>query len=531
MALAAATVATSLALFDGTVVTVALPEMQRELGLSLQAQEWVVQAYLLVPIGLLPVAGLLADNVGRRRIFVFGMTLFAAASLLCAVAPDAGALLAGRALQGAAVGLLIPASVGLLSSAGGHRREQNRAVMLWTSWSALAMGAGPLLGGLLAGGPGWRSFFWLTFAAAVPTLLVARNRLDESRDPHARSIGWTSAAIAIAATGLTAVGLGLLPSEGLGSPLALGCLIAGAVATTALIVRQRSEEKAFVPPIMLTHPTFRATVVLSGIVYGAMYGALFFVSLYLQQALHLSSIEAGLALAPFALGLVLAGPPAEALALKRGPRLPTTAGCLIAGAALIAIALTRPTTPILIVAATVAGAGLGIAAGPLMAAVVGSVERRRAAIATGVSSAASRAAAIAGVAALTLIGSLAFSHSFESKGIDAGLRHATEKRAFAAARVLERNGEQGRVLASARNATEDSFRLIAGAAGLALLAGAAFSAVALGTPAPDHTGEMPVTTTPSPLASALQHGIETIPVAGPWATHRRYADRRPPQMG
>lgn len=142
-ALTAATVGSALVLFDGTVVTVGLPSIQRDLGLTLAAQQWVVQAYLLAPIALLPVGGALADRFGRRAVFSAGIATFAVASALCALAPSGEALIAGRGLQGVGAGLTLPASLGLLAAAARRRRERRQVVAVWTIWTAVASASGP----------------------------------------------------------------------------------------------------------------------------------------------------------------------------------------------------------------------------------------------------------------------------------------------------------------------------------------------------------------------------------------------------
>ena len=519
-ALVVATAATALTVFDGTVVTVALPQMQRELDLSLQAQGWVVQAYLLVPIGLLPVAGALADNVGRRRVFEIGVWTFAAASVLCALAGSAAPLLAGRALQGVGVGLLLPASIGVLTGAAGQHRQRTRAVMLWTSWSALATGAGPLLGGLVAGGPGWRWLFWLTVALAIPTALLARSRVPESRAPEPAPVAWGGAALAVLAAGGAAVGLSLLSSEGFSSPVVVGALATGIAASVLLAVQIARSRRPLVPPILFSHPSFQIGTLLTGIVYGGLFAILFFTSLYLQQALGLNAREAGLAMAPFAFGLVLAGPPAERVASTRGPRAPAALGCLLAGASMIAAAALTPTATALIATTAVAGIGLGIAAGPLMGAVIGSVERRRAAIATGVNAAGSRVAAIAAVAVLGIAGTAVFERDFERSSLPQSLERATESRIFAATRIVARSGAPEEAVSAAREATDEGFRAVLALTGAALLLGAAIAGL-LGTPDPEHTGEMPVAIAPSPMAVALRRRY-----GGPSA--RRCNSRGPP---
>ncbi len=510
-----ATIGTALVLFDGTVVTVALPSVQRDLGLSLADQEWVIQAYLLAPIALLPVGGAIADRYGRRAVFVTGVVVFAVGSAVCATAPTPAALIAGRALQGVGAGLTLPASLGLLAAAATHRKERRRSVAAWTVLTGVASALGPVLGGTIAGALGWRWIFWGSLALAIATLLVTRRFVRESRDPSAVAPGRRGPVLLLVAVGGLGLALGRVDSAGLLSP---GFLIPAAVGLLAAILFVAVERRApnpVVPLIMFSHPSFRVANALTASVYGALFGALFLISLFLQQTMRLTPTEAGLALLPFAIGLVVGSPLGERVATGRGPRVPVAAGCVMAGAALAAIALFNPGVAGIIVAAGLAGFGLGGAAGPLMATVVDSVELRRAGVAGGVNAAVSRAAAIGAIAVLGLVASQAFKHSLDNQQIGAKAHRQAEGRVFAAPRALQRAGFPVADVEASREAATSGFRLALGVAGVALLASSLLAAIGLGTPF-EETGEMPLVVAPSPFAIALRRRLGSPPrIRGP----------------
>ncbi len=492
------------------MVTVALPSVQRDLDLSLADQEWVIQAYLLAPIALLPVGGAIADRYGRRAVFVTGVIVFAVGSAVCATAPTAATLIAGRAVQGVGAGLTLPASLGLLAAAATHRKERRRSVAAWTVWTGVAAALGPVLGGTIAGALGWRWIFWGSLALAIVTLLATWRFVRESRDPHALAPGRRGPVLLLVAVGGLGLALGRLDTAGLVSPAFLTPAAIGLLAAVLFVTVERRTPNPVVPLIMFSHPSFKVANALTASVYGALFGALFLISLFLQQTMRLTPTEAGLALLPFAVGLVVASPLGERVAAGRGPRLPVGGGCVMAGAALAAIALLNPGPAGIIVAAGFAGFGLGAAAGPLMATVVDSVELRRAGVAGGVNAAVSRAAAIGAIAVLGLLSSQAFKQSLDHEQLSAKAHRQAEGRVFAAPRALQRAGFPAADVEAARDAATNGFRLALGVAGLALLASALLAAIGLGTPF-EETGEMPLVVAPSPFAVVLRRRLGSTP--------------------
>src|SRR6266498_654243 len=175
-------------LLDMTIVNNALPSIQRHLGASVSGLQWVVDAYALVFASLLLTTGALSDRQGRKRWFLIGLVVFTAGSALCGMAPNLGALVAARALQAVGGAALSPASLSLLSSAFPNPRERAQAIGLWSGVSALSLAAGPLIGGALVDGPGWRWVFFVNLPVGVVALLAALRFVRESVNPHPRRL-------------------------------------------------------------------------------------------------------------------------------------------------------------------------------------------------------------------------------------------------------------------------------------------------------------------------------------------------------
>src|SRR6059036_3167529 len=195
--LAAAVLGSSMAFLDGSVINVALPVIQKSLGASAAAAQWVVEAYALFMSSLVLAGGSLSDLVGRRRTFEIGVALFAAASAACGLAGGPTALIAARAAQGIAAALLVPASLALLA-AGFPAGERGRAVGSWSALTAIASAVGPVLGGWLVEAVSWRSVFFINLPIAAIVLAISRRKVTESRNPEARRLDVPGALLATA---------------------------------------------------------------------------------------------------------------------------------------------------------------------------------------------------------------------------------------------------------------------------------------------------------------------------------------------
>jgi EmrB/QacA subfamily drug resistance transporter len=322
----------ALAFLDATVVIVALPRMDVDLGLGLTGQQWVVLGYALALSALLLVGGAVGDRFGLRRTFGAGVVVFAVASLACAVAPEAGLLVAARALQGVGAAALTTTSLALLRVVWAE--DAGRAIGLWTSLTAVATVAGPPLGGLLVEFASWRWIFIINVPLAVVVVaLAAAGRTEDERPPADGRLDVVGSLLA--AVGLAGLTFALVEARQ-GEPAVV--LVIGAVGVAALaglVVWTLRSRAPLVPPRLLRRPGLSAANAATLAIYAALGATFFFVPVYLQF-LGLSPTLASLAFVPPSIALILLAPRFGRYADRNGPRRPVTAGALgIAASALL----------------------------------------------------------------------------------------------------------------------------------------------------------------------------------------------------
>ncbi|MEU2623611.1 MFS transporter [Streptomyces sp. NPDC007157] len=389
----------SMALLDSTVVNVALPRIGRDLGTGLAALQWTVNAYMLTLAGLILLGGALGDQYGRRKIFVLGVVWFAAASLLCGLAPNDIVLIAARALQGIGGALLTPGSLALIQ-ASFHPDDRAKAVGLWSGFGGIGAAIGPFLGGWLVDGPGWRWVFLLNVPLALLCVPVALRHVPESADGRAHGRFDILGAV-LAALTLGFVTYALIEA-GTTSLLALAGLATG----VAFVYVEKRRRDPMLPLDIFGSRQFTALNVVTLCVYGAFGGYFFLTALQLQVVAGYSALGAGTALLPSTALMLLFSARSGALADKIGPRLPLTVGPLLCATALMLMLRVGEHANYLtdvFPAVLVMGAGMVTLVAPLTASVLASVDTARAGIASGINNAAARAASLIAVAALPLL--------------------------------------------------------------------------------------------------------------------------------
>ena len=320
---------------DATVVNVALPAISDDLDAGLAGQQWVVEAYLLALVSLLLVGGSMGDQFGRRRMFVIGLAGFGVTSALCAVAPTDEALVACRALQGIAGALLVPGSLAIVASTF-EGESRGKAVGTWTAWTGIATVLGPAGGGALVSTLSWRWVFWVNLPLIAATIALTLHSVRESRDPDAWR-GIDSLGIALSAAGLGGPVFALIeqPTHGWGSSLVWIPLLAG-VACFALFVLWESRAKHRMLDLGLFRiRNFSVANLTTLTAYAGLMGGLFFLGLFLQQVIGYTPVEAGLATTPISLILFVLSPRFGRITSGTGPRLPMTAGPIVAGIGLL----------------------------------------------------------------------------------------------------------------------------------------------------------------------------------------------------
>ncbi|MER6737290.1 MFS transporter [Streptomyces puniciscabiei] len=414
----------SMALLDSTVVNVALPRIGEDLGASLAALQWTVNAYMVTLAGLILLGGSLGDHYGRRKIFVLGVVWFAAASLLCGLSPNPGILIAARALQGVGGALLTPGSLAIIQ-ASFHPDDRSRAVGLWSGFGGIGAAVGPFLGGWLVAGPGWRWVFLLNVPLALLCVPVALRHVPESSDTGSRGRFDVLGAV-LGALALALLTYALIEARS-GSPAVPLTGVAGVAAAVAFVQVERHRPEPMLPPDIFASRQFTAVNLVTLCVYAAFGGFFFLTALQLQVVSGYSPLQAGTALLPTTALMLLFSARSGALADRTGPRLPLTVGPLLCAAAMLLMLRVGRDADYLtdvLPALLVMGAGMVTLVAPLTATVLASVDTARAGLASGINNAAARAAGLIAVAALPLLAGMGPEAYRVPAAFDAAFRRA-----------------------------------------------------------------------------------------------------------
>jgi EmrB/QacA subfamily drug resistance transporter len=403
--LAATILASAMAFIDGSVVTIALPVLQRDLGAGLAELQWVVNGYTLFLGALILIGGAAGDRLGRRRVFVWGIAVFAAASLACALAPGAPALIAARAVQGVGAALMVPQSLAIIA-ASFPAEVRGRAIGTWAGASAITTALGPAVGGLLIDTLGWRSAFWINLPLSVAAVWLALRYVRESRaEAEPGPLDVAGAALAVAACGLATLGLTRLAEPETAGPAAGLLIAAGAVAGVLFVGAERRAAAPLVPLALFRVRTFAGANVMTLFLYGALTGVMFLLPFELIGRRGLTAAEVGLTLMPLGLIIGLLARRMGALADRIGAR-----PLLVGGSVLVALAaaglaagadgfVAGVAAPVVVLSA-----GMAMVVAPLTTVVMNAAPDRLSGAASGVNNAASR---VAGLFAVALVGALA----------------------------------------------------------------------------------------------------------------------------
>lgn len=426
-ALAAVILGSGAAFLESSVVTVALPEIGRDLDLELGGLQWVMNAYLLALSALMITGGSLGDLYGRRKVFNAGLIGFAAASALCAVAPTAEVLIGARILQGVAAALLVPTSLAIVEASFAPE-DRGKAIGAWSGWSGVSSLVGPFLGGWLVDAGSWRWVFAIVVAVALLAAWLGVRHLPESRGSQTGTgrPDWSgSALVSLGLAGLT-YALVEAGGRGLADPLVAAVGAAGCLLLIAFLLFERRVSDPMLPLAIFRSLQFsgaNAATLANYLAIGAMF---FFLSLQLQNVLGYTALAAGAASFPATLIMLLFSPLAGKLGQELGPRIPMTVGPLVLGAGLILLSGVERGDDYLasiLPGVVVFGIGMTIFVAPLTAAVLGALPDERAGIASAVNNAGARLAqllassalpAAAGLTASTAVGPGAFSEGFRT---------------------------------------------------------------------------------------------------------------------
>jgi EmrB/QacA subfamily drug resistance transporter len=415
--LAAMILGSGMAFLDGSIVSLALPAMDRDLDAGVTGLQWTVNAYTLTLAALILVGGSLGDRLGRRKVYVIGVAWFATASVLCAIAPTIEVLVTSRGLQGIGAALLTPGSLAIIS-ASFVPEDRGPAIGVWSGLAGVTTAIGPLLGGWLVDMIGWRSIFWLNVPLAAVVIWLSVKHVPETTGEQDK--------IDYLGAGLTAAGLALL-TYGLVDKSWTWSIL-GLVLMAVFVVQQKVTPNALVPLSLFADRIFTAANICTFAIYGALAASGFLLVLQLQYVAGYSPLEAGLATIPATLIMLLFSSRAGALGSRIGPRWPMTVGPLVAAGGLALWLGIDENTNFwvdVLPGAVVFGIGLTTLVAPLTTAVLAAAPDSQTGIASGINNAVARTASLLAVAAIPPLAGIAGRNFSEPEVFSPGFRTGT----------------------------------------------------------------------------------------------------------
>lgn len=404
--LAVTIMASTISYIDESVVNVALPTIEADLKTSAAATQWLINAYMLSLTALVLVGGAAGDHLGRRRVFVTGVAIFAAASAWCGLAPGITHLMVARVVQGAGAALLIPCSLAIIGATF-NEDERGKAIGTWAAFSGLSAAFGPVLGGWIVDHTSWRWIFLINPFIALPAILIALRHVPESRDPQAASgLDWRGASLAF--LGLGALGYGLIaaPGRGWGDAQVVGALGVGVLLLAAFIREERRSRNPMMPLALFASRMFAGVNALTLLLYAGLGGAFFFLPFLLIQVHGFSATLAGASFLPFTAIMAGLSRWSGGLIDRFGARLPLIVGPAVAalGFLLLAMPAAADSYFTLLAPMIVLGLGMAVTVAPLTTTVINAVPERQAGVASGINNA---VASLASLLAIALLGAIA----------------------------------------------------------------------------------------------------------------------------
>jgi EmrB/QacA subfamily drug resistance transporter len=432
--LVATILASVIAYIDESVVNVALPAIAEDLAASVATIQWVINAYTLCLSAFLLTGGAAGDQLGRRRVFVIGIAIFAIASLGCGFAPNVRLLIGARAIQGIGAALLIPCSLAIIG-ASFPEAERGRAIGTWAGFSAVAAAIGPLLGGWIVDHLTWQAIFLINPFLAAPAIWIAWRHLPESFDRQAPpGIDWLGSLLAFGGLGGVAFGLIALPEAGARDPSVLAVLAVGVLLLIAFVWHESRTPSPMMPLDLFRSRTFSGINALTFLLYGALGGAFFLLPFDLIQVHGYSATLAGTVFLPFTIIMGVLSRWSGGLLDRAGARLPLIIGPAIAAAGFALFAASGPTSSYWIaflLPISVVGLGMAVTVAPLTTTVLNAVPRHQTGVASGINNA---VASVANLFAIAVFGAIAlnsFNRSLdrhlESPALSAQVRQTIEQ--------------------------------------------------------------------------------------------------------
>ncbi len=382
----------SLSLFiiglDVTVVNVALPSIERDLDASITGLQWTIGAYSVVMASLLLLSGSTADRFGRRRTLVTGVSIFTVASILCAVAPSVGVLIAARVLQAVGASMMNPVAMSIITNTFTDPRERAQAIGIWGAVFGVSMALGPVVGGLLVESLDWRWIFWINLPVGIGSVLLMLKYIPESKAPSPRRFDALGQALVLILLSAVTYGIIEAPEMGWTSPLILGVFAAGFASLLGLIFHEPRTPDPVIDLRFFGSTPFSGAIAILVSAFACFGGVLFLSTLYLQEVRDLSPIHAGLATLPMAAMIVLVAPISGRIVGRHGPRIPlVAAGICMLAACLMLTGIDESTSfAVIFTAFVIFGIGFGFVNPPATNASVSGMPRAQAGVASAVAS-------------------------------------------------------------------------------------------------------------------------------------------------
>ena len=405
LTLLGAILGSAVVMIDGSVVNVALPAIEQDLGGGLSAQQWLVNAYLLALASLILIGGSLGDIYGERRVFELGLVAFGVFSVACAIAPSIEVLVGARALQGAAGALVTPSSLAIIVAAFGPA-ERGAAIGSWTAWGGISAVVGPLAGGLIVDQASWRWIFAVNVPLVLVTLPLIRSAVPRTTHVAGRRVDFVGAGLCALGLGGVVFALVEQPHYGWSSPVIFVPLIAGIVAFASFLVYERRAPEPMLKLELFTRRNFAVGNAETLAIYAGLGILFFYLVIFLQQVAGYTALESGLTTLPVTLTMFALSRQFGALADRHGPRFFMGAGPLIAASGillLLRVGMHPSYVAELLPALLLFSLGLSLTVAPLVATVLADADESDAGIASAINNAVARVAALVGVSLVGVV--------------------------------------------------------------------------------------------------------------------------------
>ena len=407
---------------DVTILNVALPSIRDELHASTSGMQWTIDAYTLVLASLLMLSGSTADRIGRKRVFMTGLTVFVAGSVLCSLAPSLDTLIAFRVIQAVGGSMLNPVAMSIITNTFTDPRERARAIGVWGAVVGISFAAGPLIGGLLVQSVGWRSIFWINLPVGLAALLLTLKFVPESRAPKARRPDPVGQLLVIALFAGLTYAIIQAPESGFGAVLPFA--VVALLALVGLLWYEARREEPLIDLRFFRSPPFSGATAIAISAFASLGGFLFLSTLYLQNVRGLNALHAGLWMLPIAVPIMLCAPLSGSLVGNRGPRLPLLiAGTAMTVSAVLFAAFQAETSNVtLFIGYVLFGVGFGFVNAPITNTAVSGMPRAQAGVAAAVASTSRQLGQTLGVAVIGAVlasgvGSSSYQDAFVSASV------------------------------------------------------------------------------------------------------------------